>query len=51
MNDYTLDPNFWTRLHLFVEGTNVNSMADEEERGMILNECEKKLEELTDIQN
>jgi len=51
MKDYTLDPSFWIRLQMFVSGTRVNCAMDDEEKEMILHNCEIKIEELTDIQN
>jgi hypothetical protein len=43
MKDYTLEKGFWNRLKMFVENVQVNDAMSEEEKGMILYNCELKL--------
>lgn len=46
MIDYTKEKEFWERLKSFVENVQVNDLMSEEEKQMILNNCEKKIENL-----
>ncbi len=43
--DYTTDPKFWIRLRMFVLDVQVSDLIGEEEKGMILHNCEKKIKQ------
>lgn len=49
MVDYTQDKAFWERLKSFVENINTGCAMDEDEKNMILNECEIKLRDFTEV--
>jgi hypothetical protein len=43
MKGYTQDPRFWKRLRDFVKDIQINDPMSEEEKDMILHNCEQKL--------
>lgn len=45
MTDYTQDINFWIRLSEFVSDVETNCLPGEEEKQMILHNCNEKIKE------